>query len=212
MKSARNKLVATQVAFGMRAHTGWAVLVAVAGPVRRPRIVYRARLELCDGSYPRFVFHQAAERVAKGAPMAEARALIRQAARASGHAAAKAIRVAVKNAGVGESGGRVTAGVVLVSLRKAPATLEAVLAAHPLIHTAEGELYRAALLAGCRRCKVVARSVPEREVWEIAEKALRLNDAALRRRLDAMGRAAGRPWGQDQKLAALAALVGLAER
>jgi hypothetical protein len=202
------KPAANQIAFGLRAHTGWAELVAVVGPLRAPLVLYRARLQLCDGSWPRFVYHQAAEAATNGTPMGEVRALIRGAKKASRQAAAKAIGAAAKS--VGAAGGRVTAGVVLVSLRKAPASLEAILAAHPLIHTAEGELYRAALLAGCKRNKLVGRAVPERELWPIAGKALRMNDAALRRRLETMGRAAGRPWGQDQKLAALAALVALA--
>ena len=48
-----------RVAFGLRAHSGWAVLVALCGPSSSPVVVDRRRLVLCDGSFPRQPYHAA---------------------------------------------------------------------------------------------------------------------------------------------------------
>ena len=194
---------ATQVAFGIRAHTGWATLVAVAGPPRAPRILYRSRLELCDGAFPRFVYHQAQE-----APLAEARKLTQTAEKLSRKAAEIAIAGALSK--LAAEGHCVKGAMVLVSSSKAPPALETILASHALIHAAEGALFRSALIAGCESSKIPVRTVPERELWQVAVKALRLKQPSLHHRLAELGRAAGRPWAQDQQLAALAALIALA--
>ena len=49
------------VTVGIRAHTGWAVAVALAGPVAAPTVVDRRRLDLTDPEVPRQAFHVAAE-------------------------------------------------------------------------------------------------------------------------------------------------------
>jgi hypothetical protein len=196
---------ATEVALGMRAHTGWATLVAVAGPPGSPRILYRSRLELCDGAFPRFVYHNA-----QAAPIEEARKLTAMAENLSRKAAEHGIRDALNK--LSAEGSRVSAAMVLVSQCKAPPPLEIILASHALIHAAEGALFRGALVAGCESCKIPVRTVPERELWQAAEKALRQKQPSLEDRLAELGRTAGRPWAQDQKLAALAALIALASR
>lgn len=187
----------------MRAHTGWATLVAVAGPLRTPRILYRSRLELCDGAFPRFVYHHAQE-----APIAEARKLTQVAETLSRRAAEIALAGAV--AKLAAEGHRVTGAIVLVSRSQTTPALETILASHALIHAAEGVLYRSALVAGCESGKIPVRTVPERELWQAAEKSLRLKQPSLQDLLAELGRAAGRPWAQDQQLAALAALIALA--
>jgi hypothetical protein len=77
----------------------------------------------------------------------------------------------------------------IVAKSDTPAPLEHVLAAHPRIHTAEGHFYRDVLREAC--------TVPVRLV------APRSLDAAT------VGKLAGPPWGNDQKLAALAAWSAL---
>src|SRR5260370_7217850 len=44
--------VAIHAALGFRAHSGWAALVAIAGPSRSPAIVERGRIELVDPRNP----------------------------------------------------------------------------------------------------------------------------------------------------------------
>jgi hypothetical protein len=89
----------------------------------------------------------------------------------------------------------VRCGVLLGSGRPLP-ELAAILASHALIHTAEGELFRDALVWAARECGLPVTGVREKG----------LNAAALKR-LDALGKALGPPWTQDQKYATLAALM-----
>ena len=89
------------------------------------------------------------------------------------------------------------AGVLLGSGRPLP-ELEKILAAHPLIHTAEGVFFRNVLRTACRDCKLAIQGIPEREVApELLEKA-----ASMRKVL-------GPPWTMDEKLSAAAALYML---
>jgi len=74
--------------------------------------------------------------------------------------------------------------------------LAAILAAHPLIHTAEGELFRDVLVWAARECRL--------PVTGVREKAL---DAASLKRVDGLGKSLGPPWTQDQKYATVAALM-----
>src|SRR5882724_8963573 len=49
--SARADIIAAMIrraTIGLRAHSGWAALVALAGPVKSPEVVARRRIEICD--------------------------------------------------------------------------------------------------------------------------------------------------------------------
>ncbi len=200
--SAGKRAVASNVVLGFRAHTGWAVLVAVAGPPAAPSVAYRCRIDLGGSDVPRFVYHAAQE-----AGLAKAPRIIRLAEARACAAATRATREAFAH--VESQGYRVVAGAVLLGSTRVPPALDIILASHPLIHAAEGHLFRSALTAGCETCGIKVHGVPERELWTRAEQNLGLKRTALRKRLDELGRVAGRPWAQDQKLAALAAWLAL---
>src|SRR5258706_7613769 len=55
--------MSTSAALGWKLHTGWAVLVAVAGHPSEIQVLFRRRVELLppDSSITRFVYHQASE-------------------------------------------------------------------------------------------------------------------------------------------------------
>jgi hypothetical protein len=192
-----------QVTLGLRAHSGWAVLVALGGSGAAPVVVERRRLSLCDDSFPRQPYHAAEE-----LPAARAKALVARSLDSAHRLAREALASAAKDL---RAAGRevVGAGLLLGSGRPLPAELEAILAAHPLIHTAEGELYREALRAGCERASIPVVGLRERDVLATASQRLALAPAALRARVAALGKPIGPPWGQDQKLAALAAWLVL---
>lgn len=82
-------------------------------------------------------------------------------------------------------------GLLLGSGRPLP-PLEKILASHPLLHTAEGELFREALRAASRECGLPLTEVKERDLP-----------------LTAIGKPIGPPWRQDEKLAAVAAWLAL---
>jgi hypothetical protein len=191
------------VALGLRAHSGWAVLVALRGTSAAAVVVDRRRLSLCDGSFPRQPYH-AAENLAA----AKAQALVSRSLETAHRLAREALAQAVKDRR--GAGHEVTgAGLLLGSGRPLPAELSAILRAHPLIHTAEGVMYREALRLGCERAGVAVVGVREREVEATACQRLKLAPLALRARVAALGEPLGPPWSQDEKLAALAAWLVL---
>jgi hypothetical protein len=103
----------------------------------------------------------------------------------------------------------VAAAILLASGRPLPA-LESILASHALIHTADGEHFRAALAHACERSGIPVTGVRERDLPQRAEAALKRPSSDLTAEVAALGRALGPPWTQDQKLAALAGWVALA--
>jgi hypothetical protein len=167
-------------AIGFRAHSGWAAAVAVAGPVETPAVITRRRIEM-GLAQP---YHASV-----GLEIGEARQLIANCEARAASLAIAALRGIV--ADVRALGHDVTCcGLLLASGRPLP-PLESILASHPLLHTAEGELFREALREAARACGLPLTTIKERE-------------------LKIEGLAAieppGPPWRQDQKFAALAAI------
>jgi hypothetical protein len=99
--------------------------------------------------------------------------------------------------------------VLLASGRPLPA-LPRILASHALIHTADGELFREALLHASARRGLATVAIREREVLAAGSKALRISPNTLTRRIAALGRPIGPPWSQDEKLASAVAWLALA--
>jgi hypothetical protein len=192
----------SEAALGFRAHSGWATLVVVAGPVPEPVVVVRRRVELSRRT-PRQPFH-----AAEGRPFAAAQALIRRSTDEATALAERAVEEAV--AELRATGHEpVASGLLLAAGRPLPGLRE-VLASHALIHAAEGELFRDVLRQASRRCGLRCAEVRERELEERAARSLRRSAAELGGRLAAWGKALGPPWTQDEKRAALAAWLALA--
>ncbi len=82
---------------------------------------------------------------------------------------------------------------------------------HALIHTADGELFREALRRSSAHCGLEVACIKERELLDRGAQALRTNRDKLLRRLTELGSAFGSPWTQDEKYAALAAWLVLAD-
>lgn len=195
---------AARAALGFRAHSGWAALVAMAGPPGAPSVVDRRRIELADPAIPRPVQpYHAAQKL----KLPEAEAYVQRFAREAEHLAGVALREATERlTGAGfECAG---CGIPLGSGRPVP-TVEAALASHPMLHTAEGELFRSALIKASENCGLQVLGIRERDLMARGAEGLGISLDALPLRLAELGRAAGPPWGQDQKLAALAAWLVL---
>lgn len=145
---------------------------------------------------------------AEGLPFNEAQRLIRRCTDSTDSLADRALRVLVGD--VEEKGYRVVGcGLLLASGRALP-DLAAILASHALIHSAEGEMFREALVRASERCGLAVTKVREHELFETAAAAFRTAADTLQRRLAELGRSLGPPWTQDQKLAALVGLLALA--
>ena len=84
------------------------------------------------------------------------------------------------------------------------------LASHPLLHTAEGRLFRDALVQASKHCRLPAFGVKEKEIYARGTAELGLPADDLKARLTEMGLGIGPPWTQDEKLSALVAWLALA--
>ncbi len=79
-----------------------------------------------------------------------------------------------------------------------------------LVHTADGEFFREALLHACARADLAITTIKERELFATASAALRRKPAILTRFVSDLGKPLGSPWTQDEKFATLAAWLALA--
>jgi len=111
-----------------------------------------------------------------------------------------------------EQGAKLTrCGLLLASGRPLP-ELDKILASHALIHTADGELFREALLHACARCDLRDFRIKEKELLERSGVAFLCKPSVLMRRVTELGRPLGSPWSQDEKFATLAAWMALASK
>jgi hypothetical protein len=195
--------VERDAAIGLRAHSGWAVLVAVGGPVEAPTVFDRRRIELAD-AVPAQPYHHA---VTMRDPALSARVVDRAREDAGARAGAALSAFIADAKRVGYDARR---AALLVSRARQLPPLEAILRSHPLLHTAEGELFRAVLRDACERCGLAVTSTPERDVYEWSSRTLGMTPTAVRKRVAAIGRLCGSPWDADYKAAFLAAWALLA--
>ena len=184
---------------GFFAHTGWAVAVALSGRADAPRLALRRRVELWEGR-DAHVYHRAAEADPVAASQIVARA--EDLSRRKASEALDSLRAEL---------GPSLAGVVIVGgSARIPGDLVAVLRSHPLVHSAEGALFRSALVAAAGAADLPVRVVAAREIQTRAAEAVRVSVAELSRRIAELGLTAGSPWGKDQKDCAAAAWLALA--
>jgi hypothetical protein len=106
-------------------------------------------------------------------------------------------------------GYRVTRFAILTGSEKALPPLEKILAAHPLIHTAEGIFFRQIFRDAAEKLGLRVTEVREKEIGAQAKIALGKNAARVQGKIARMGKIVGPPWTTDQKLAALAACIAL---
>lgn len=198
----------THVALGLRAHSGWAALVVIAGAPCSPAVpavIDRRRIELIDPGLPRQPYH-AAERL----DLQEAEKLVRRCADTARLLGRQALRAVIND--LRKKGHEVVGCGILLGSGRPATTLAATLASHALIHTAEGELFRDALTQASEHCGLPVTGVKERELHARAAAELGVSASELGRRVTKMGLPMGPPWRQDQKRAALVAWLALAAR
>ncbi len=196
-------------AIGVRVHSGWGALVGVAGARGAEEIIERTRVEIVDAKIPGVSQpYHFAERLCASKSLREAQAHIDQCAAASGSLALTAILQVMKRAE--DRGFHLIGAVVLLSSARPLPEFAKVLASHALIHTAEGEFFRTAFREAFRQLKIPVSGVPERDLEEQANAVFGKRAASVHARIAIVGRALGPPWTQDQKSAALAAMILLA--
>lgn len=192
-------------AVGFRAHSGWTALVALAVTKGSPKILERGRVHLVEIFTYKFrqPYH-----TAKDMPQREALEFISKLQAQAHELACRAIEQT--QAQLHAQGYDLKrCGLLLASGKPLP-EFTRILASHSLIHTADGEFFREAILHAASRCGLEATSIKERELLDSASRELRLTPAQMTRRIADLGRPLGPPWSQDEKLATLAAWLALA--
>lgn len=191
---------------GFRVHSGWAAAIAVGGDGRAPKVVDRRRLELADRSISGSMqpFH-----ACKGLELKAAEKLIQRCRESTAGLAESALRGMIED--LRKLDLEVAGACILLAAGRPVGTLESILASHATIHTAEGEFFRDAVKQGLGKCSVPVTTIKERDVYNQGSKVLGVPAEEIPQRAAEMGRALGPPWRQDEKLAAVAAWIGLAE-
>jgi hypothetical protein len=190
-----------RAAFGLKARTGRAVLVTLAGGADEPQLIERSQfLLLPEGAFAPY-------HAAEGLAPAEARESVRRSIADAHRLAESGIREAARR--IAAAGHELSGCAVLVGTGMPDWSTDEILAVHVRMHKAEGELFRDVLVAGARACDLPLTTLPDKSALDDAAKKLGLTRAPLDARLAALGKSAGPPWGKDQKEAAAAALAAL---
>jgi hypothetical protein len=189
-----------RAAIGIRAHSGWAAVVAVAGKVEASEILDRQRISVVEpgargGTQP---YH-----FAKGLPLKHAEDHLAGCAKVARLLAAKGLQAITQ--GLRRLGYEVNQCCILTASGRALPPLAETLASHPMIHTAEGEFFRNAFADACDDLGLVVLKVRERELFDRASAELRFTATQLKSRLAKLGHNLGPPWTQDEKNATVAA-------
>ena len=191
-----------KVAFGLKAHSGWAALIVIGKSGGEYIVIDRRRVELVEEAWARQPYHAADELEPQ-----EARALVKRGIESAHRIALREIRVLLKRERA--RGNNVTGCAVLVGNPMPGWSTAEILAVHFRMHQAEGVLFRDALAVATRKSGLRLVAIPEKELSKTAQDTLRTSLNELMLTIAHLGKSVGPPWTKDQKDAALAAMVAL---
>ncbi|MFZ0641378.1 MAG: hypothetical protein WA020_06945 [Candidatus Acidiferrales bacterium] len=196
-----------RAAIGVRMHSGWGVLVVVSSDGGRVSVIARERIAVIDekAGAKRQPYH-----FAKNMALVAAEKYLARSASESQRLACDAILALAEN--LRSRDYRIMGCAVLTASGRQLPALAGILAAHPLIHTAEGEFFRRAIWTACESMRIAVSGVRERDVEKEAKAALGKSAAGVMKQIANAGKTLGPPWTQDHKKAALAAWMVLSEK
>jgi hypothetical protein len=196
-----------RAAIGFRMHSGWGALVAVSQSAGAVEVIARRRITVIN---PNAQGTKQPYHFAENLEFPEAEKFLARCFATSRRLALAAARELVEEL---RARHYLVAGsaVVLASGRPLP-LLAKILASHALIHTAEGEFYRAAIWKACEELDLAVAGFRERDLGECALTAFGRATPKVLQQISSLGRSLGPPWTTDQKTAALAALLVLANK
>lgn len=186
-------------------HSGWGALIAVSNDGGIVEVIDRRRIVVTPpgargGRQP---YH-----FAKNLELPEAEKLLGECFEASKCLALTAVQELTHK--LREQYRIVGSAVLLASGRPLP-TLARILASHSLIHAAEGEFYREVFSKACESLDIPVSGFRERDLDEHVQATFGQAANRVSQEVSDAGRSLGPPWTQDQKMAALAALLVLAD-
>jgi hypothetical protein len=173
-------------AIGLVPHTGWAWLVRVGGTRAAPSVERRERVVACD-VLDGELYHLAAERARDRERFVATRRAV----------AVKQARDALRDHVAG------VRSAIVLGKQAALGPVDRIVAAHPMIHGAEGELWRAIFAEACMAAGLAVTRADAGALRPLLAK--RHTPAAIDAFLDAGKRTVGSPWSREPQDAALAA-------
>jgi hypothetical protein len=191
-----------RAAIGIRVHSGWGALVAVSHKNREIEILDRRRISItgttdAGASQP---YH-----AARNLQLPEAEAFLATAFTAAHTAASSGLRQVMDVLHAQKY--RVTGCAILMSAARPLPSLEKILAAHPLLHTAEGIFFREAFAKACASNNLPVTKIKERDLEVALKQKFPRRTAQIKTKVQLLAHTVGHPWTTDQKLATLAALL-----
>ena len=193
----------SRIAIGFRVKTGRATAVVMAGPASAPRVLLRKNLQLFDPATPEShqPFHAELE-----LPPAESARVVPIALKAVDRVALSALRELVGDVQPG------LGSIVGIALVAGSATdPESIRNPHMRAHAREGQLFPRALAAAAKTLRVPATTIVESEVFTSAAAKLGKSPDAIKIAVAELGRSIGKPWSAEEKAAAAAAWIALAD-
>jgi hypothetical protein len=193
-----------RAAIGVRMHSGWGALVAVSQSAGTVEVIDRRRIALTSPGAPGAIqpYH-----FAKDLELPAAEKFIGDCFTASKRLAAAAIQDVVNELRARKY--RVVASAVILASGRPLPSLAKILAAHPLLHAAEGEFFREAFTKACEGLDIPVTGLRQRDLEERARTTFGKAATRISRQISEQGRTLGPPWTSDQKNATLAAFLVL---
>jgi hypothetical protein len=189
------------VSIGLRAKTARAIAVVLGGTIDVPLVVDKFEIRLADPKLPATAqpYHEV-----MNLPWAESEQAVRESAAAIEAIAIEALRDLIKRL---KSRDLSIRGVGIVGAKDRD--LAKIGNYHIRAHAAEGVLFRRVLDAAADANKLKRRTFWDPELDQIAAPELGADSAAVKRKLNNLGRTVAPPWRADEKLAATAAWLVL---
>ena len=194
-----------RVAIGLKSHSGWAAVVAVGIERNEIRLADRRRIELVDPadiSWAKQPYHAAETLDAK-----DAEVLVTRGIKSAHLIAVRELQTEIER--LWSYGHEIAACVVLKPSPMPAWSVAEILSVHIRMHKAEGVLFPQALANAAEECGLNLVKVAEKWLEETAKEVFGGRLTATLDKLAALGKLAGRPWGKDQKMATLAAVIAL---
>lgn len=193
-----------RAALGFRMHSGWGALVAVSNDGGL-EVIDRRHIVVAEASVPgsKQPYHYA-----ENLEFKKAEEYIARCSSASMQLALAAVRETLLQ--IKDSAYSIKGSAILMASGPTLPSLDRILASHALIHTAEGEFFRSIVHRACEQAGLQVTRFRERELEESTKRILGRQANQVTQCIARFGERLGAPWTQDEKLAALAAVLVLA--
>jgi hypothetical protein len=191
-------------------HSGWGVLVAVSGDANSTVVLERKRIVITDPAIPgaNQPYHHAASLGISELGLRQSEKNLATCATVSERLAFTAIEEVMRELEGRDY--RVIGSAVLLAAGRPLPPFAKILGSHPLLHTAEGQFFRRAVIQACERLKLAVAEIRERDLEDQAKTTFGPAASRVQRRIATLGSSIGPPWTKDHKAAALAASIILA--